>query len=158
MAHDASYTGQKFEVVGNRFVRPDGVDKVCGRARYGADASAPGQLVGLVLRSPHAHAKIKKIDTAKAQRLSGVKAVITSDDVVELPSEWVPAGELQLNFHDLQRNIMAKGKVLYDGLAVAAVAASSDQQATVAFAAVAADRQRLAAVAFAADQRRLHEN
>ena len=53
MAHDNRYTGQKFEVVGNRFVRPDGVEKVTGKARYGADASAPGQLVALVLRSPH---------------------------------------------------------------------------------------------------------
>ena len=62
MAHDNSYTGQKFQVVGNRFARPDGVDKVTGRARYGADANAPGQLVARVLRSPHAHAKIKKIE------------------------------------------------------------------------------------------------
>ena len=61
MQHDKSYTGQDFKVVGTRVKRPDGVDKVTGRARYGADAFAPGQLVGRVLRSPHAHAKIVKI-------------------------------------------------------------------------------------------------
>ena len=80
MGHDTSYTDQKFKVVGTRPSRPDGVDKVTGRARYGADASAPGQLVGLILRSPHAHAKITKIDTSRAEKLKGVKAVITSAD------------------------------------------------------------------------------
>ncbi len=122
MAHDASYTGQKFEVVGNRFVRPDGVDKVCGRARYGADASAPGQLVGLVLRSPHAHAKIKKIDTAKAQRLSGVKAVITAEDLPDLTGG--DRGTM-----DILENCMARGRALYDGHAVAAVAAIDERTA-----------------------------
>ncbi len=111
--------------VGTSPVRPDGTDKVTGRAKFGADLMLPGMLIGKVLRSPYPHAIIKSIDISKAEALPGVKAVITSDDVVELPSEWVPAGELQLNFHDLQRNIMAKGKVLYDGHAVAAVAATS---------------------------------
>ena len=64
--------------------RPDGVDKVTGRAKYGADAFAPGQLVALVLRSPHAHATIKKIDISKAEKLAGVKAVITSADLPDL--------------------------------------------------------------------------
>ena len=64
-----------FKVVGTRPLRPDGIDKVTGRAKFGADAVAPGMLVGRVLRSPHAHAKIKKIDTSKAEKLAGVKAV-----------------------------------------------------------------------------------
>ena len=67
MEHDTSYTDQKFKVVGTRVKRPDGVDKVTGRARYGADASAPGQLVGLILRSPHAHARINSIDTSQGR-------------------------------------------------------------------------------------------
>ena len=74
MATDTTFTNQEFKIVGTRPPRPDGVDKVTGRARFGADASAAGQLVGLVLRSPHAHAKIKKIDTSKAEKLKGVKA------------------------------------------------------------------------------------
>ena len=81
MPLDTSYTGQKFKLVGTRPLRPDGVDKVTGRAKYGADAFASGQLIGLVLRSPHAHALIKKIDTSNAEKLRGVKAVITSADL-----------------------------------------------------------------------------
>ena len=55
--HDTSYTNQTFNLVGTRPARPDGIEKVTGSAKYGADAFAPGQLVGRVLRSPHAHAR-----------------------------------------------------------------------------------------------------
>ena len=116
MAQDTSYTDQKFKLIGTRPPRPDGVDKVTGRARYGADAFAPGQLVGLVLRSPHAHAQIKKIDTSKAEKLKGVKAVITCDDMPDLTNG--DRGML-----DVLENCMARGRALYDGHAVAAVAA-----------------------------------
>ena len=68
----------KLKVVGTRPIRPDGVDKVTGRAQYGADLVMPGMLVGRVKRSPHAHAKIVSIDAKKARALAGVKAVITS--------------------------------------------------------------------------------
>ncbi|HTN98522.1 MAG TPA: xanthine dehydrogenase family protein molybdopterin-binding subunit [Nordella sp.] len=116
MAYDTNYTGQKFKVVGTRPLRPDGIDKVTGRARYGADAFAPGQLVGRVLRSPHAHAKIVKIDTSKAEKLAGVKAVITSADLPDLTNG-------DAGMYDILVNCMAREKVLYDGHAVAAVAA-----------------------------------
>ena len=66
--------------VGTRTIRPDGIDKVTGRARFGADYNLPGQLIGRVLRSPHPHARIVKIDTSKAEALPGVKAVITAAD------------------------------------------------------------------------------
>ncbi len=105
-----------FKVVGTRVLRPDGIDKVTGRARYGADAFAPGQLVGLILRSPHAHARIKKIDTSKAEKLAGVKAVVTSAD---LPDHT--GGDRGMR--DILENCMARKKALYDGHAVAAVAA-----------------------------------
>lgn len=116
MAHDSSYTDQKFNVIGSRVSRPDGVDKVTGRARYGADTTAPGQLVGLVLRSPHAHAKITKIDTSKAEKLAGVKAVVTSADLPDLTG-----GDRSML--DILENCMARDRALYDGHAVAAVAA-----------------------------------
>jgi CO/xanthine dehydrogenase Mo-binding subunit len=116
MQHDKSYTGQDFKVVGTRVKRPDGVDKVTGRARYGADAFAPGQLVGRVLRSPHAHAKIVKIDASKAEKLSGVKAVVTAADFPDLT-----AGDRST--FDIMENSMARDRALYDGHAVAAVAA-----------------------------------
>ena len=84
MPLDTTLVRKQFKVIGKRVTRPDGVDKVTGRAKYGADAFAPGQLVALVLRSPHAHAIIKKIDTSKAEKLAGVKAVITSADLPDL--------------------------------------------------------------------------
>lgn len=116
MTESTSYTNQDFRVIGKRVKRPDGIDKVTGRARYGADATAPGELVGLFLRSPHAHAKIRKIDTTAAEKLPGVKAVITFKD---LPDHTNGDREL-LNILD---NCMARGRALYDGHAVAAVAA-----------------------------------
>ena len=71
----------EFNVVGKRPVRPDGVDKVTGRARYGADTNQTGTLQAKVLRSPHSHARIKSIDTSKAEALPGVRAVVTSKDL-----------------------------------------------------------------------------
>src|SRR5574342_723211 len=111
--------------VGTRTIRPDGVDKVTGRARFGADFNLPGQLIGRVLRSPHAHARIVSIDTSKAEALPGVKAVVTRADFADQPSEFVPAGEMMMNYKDVVRNVMAREKVLYEGHAVAAVAATS---------------------------------
>jgi CO/xanthine dehydrogenase Mo-binding subunit len=111
--------------VGTRTVRPDGVDKVTGRARFGADFNLPGQLVGRVLRSPHAHARIVSIDTSRAEKLPGVKAIITREDFGDQPSEFIPAGEMMINYRDMVRNVMAREKTLYEGHPVAAVAATS---------------------------------
>ena len=115
----------KFKVIGTRPIRHDGVDKVTGRARYGADISLPGMLHAKVLRSPHAHARIKAIDTSAARALSGVKAVITGADFPDVPPELVQVGENFVNARNLSMNIMARDKVLYDGHAVAAVVATS---------------------------------
>src|SRR3989449_6406042 len=115
----------KYKWIGTRPDRPDGADKVTCRARFGADFSLPGQLIGRVLRSPHPHARIVSIDTAKAEALPGVKAVITRDDFADQPSEFIPAGEMMMNYKDVVRNVMARGKALYEGHAVAAVAATS---------------------------------
>ena len=71
--------------IGQRTIRPDGVDKVTGRAAFAADTNMPGMIWGKVLRSPHPHARIKSINTAKAEALPGVKAVVTSRDVVDFP-------------------------------------------------------------------------
>src|SRR6266571_2444620 len=112
-------------VVGTRTIRPDGVDKVTGRARFGADYNLPGQLIGRVLRSPHPHARIVSIDTSKAEALPGVKAVITRADFADQSSEFIPAGEMMMNYKDVVRNVMARERALYEGHAVAAVAATS---------------------------------
>ena len=120
-----SSTNGKFRVIGTRPIRPDGVDKVTGRALYGADYSLPGMLHGCVLRSPHAHARIKSIGIAKALKHPGVKAIVTAEDFPEVKGVMAQVGELIVNTHYLSLNIMAREKVLYDGHAVAAVAATS---------------------------------
>jgi CO/xanthine dehydrogenase Mo-binding subunit len=113
------------KVVGTRPIRPDGVDKVTGRAAFGADMVMPGMLWGKIKRSPYAHARILSINTDKALALPGVRAVVTAADFPEIPSEEAFVGEGPMNFRDLSRNCMARDKVLYDGHAVAAVAATS---------------------------------
>lgn len=125
MSFDAAYHSQRFKSVGTRPLRPDGVDKVTGRARYGADFNMPGQLVARVLRSPHAHARIVRIDTRAAEALKGVKAVVTAEDMPDLTN-----GDAAL-FAVLD-NCMAREKVMYDGHAVAAVAAIDEKVARAA--------------------------
>ena len=119
-----AYLGKAdYNVVGTRPIRHDGEDKVTGRAIYGADVNMSGLLSGKVLRSPHAHARIKSIDTSKAKSYPGVKAVITVDDF-EMPEDKVrELGEGAANLRHLRANVLADGKALYHGHAVAAVAA-----------------------------------
>ncbi len=134
MSNLLKYEEKALKIVGTRPLRPDGVDKVTGRARFGADYNLPGQLIGKVLRSPHAHARIKSIDTSAALALPGVKAVVTRDDFAEMPDELAAVGELMINFRDVTRNMMAREKALYDGHPVAAVAATTESVAQAALA------------------------
>ncbi|MDF1716327.1 MAG: xanthine dehydrogenase family protein molybdopterin-binding subunit [Antarcticimicrobium sp.] len=115
MALDSSKT-TGFKYVGTRPDRPDGFDKVTGRAKFGADATAPGMLFAAIKRSPHAHARILRIDTTKALAMEGVKAVVTRADFA--------TGLTGENWNILE-NVMAGDTALYDGHAVAAVAATS---------------------------------
>src|SRR5215472_12531145 len=116
---------ESLRVVGTRPIRPDGVDKVTGRANFGADMKMPGMLWGKIKRSPHAHARILSINTDKAMALPGVKAVTTRADFPDIPPGKRQIGAMPHNLWDLSRNCMAKGKALYEGHAVAAVAAIS---------------------------------
>ncbi len=113
-----------YRVIGTRPVRPDGVDKVTGRAEYGADIRLEGMLYGAVLRSPHAHARITRIDTSKAAALPGVKAVITNADFPKQEAGTLDLGEGSANPVWLVENVLAGTKALYHGHAVAAVAAT----------------------------------
>jgi len=124
-AQGTSGNGKPYKVIGTRPIRHDGVDKVTGRAKYGADLRLSGLLYGFVLRSPHAHARIKSIDTSRAKALPGVRAVITHRDLREPGSRVVDLGEGAVNLRHLSNNILAADKVLYRGHAVAAVAADS---------------------------------
>src|SRR5450755_2456441 len=136
-------TAKQFKWVGTRPVRPDGVPKVTGLAQYGADLAMPGELVGRILRSPHAHARIRSIDTTKAAALPGVKAVVTSADFPEQKFEYVGPERVAVNFWHVTRNIMAREKVLYEGHALAAVAAVSKSIADEALSLIAVDYEVL---------------
>jgi xanthine dehydrogenase molybdenum-binding subunit len=125
MANTNETGGKTFRVIGTRPIRHDGMDKVTGRAKYGADYAFPGMLHGKTLRSPHAHALIKSINIEKALKIPGVKAIITSADLPELPDKIDASGEIPTNLSHVSSNVLARGKVLYDGHAVAAVAATS---------------------------------
>ena len=114
-----------YKVIGTRPVRPDGADKVTGRAIYGADMRLTGMLHGKVLRSPHAHARIKSIDTSKAKALPGVWAVVTAHDMPKAEDRMANLGEMSVNVKHLSNNALAYDKVLYRGHAVAAVAATN---------------------------------
>ena len=134
---------QAFKWVGTRPVRPDGVPKVTGAAQFGADYYLPGMLYGRVLRSPHAHARIRSIDTSRAEALPGVKAVITGADLPDHPFEFVGPERLAVNFWHITRNIMAREKALYEGHAIAAVAAISMSIANRALALIDVDYEVL---------------
>src|SRR5487761_289961 len=121
----ASTNNGHFKVIGTRPIRHDGIDKVIGRAKYGADYAFPGMLHGKLLRSPHAHARIKSINLAKALALPGVKAIITGKDLPKAENKLEQSGEMTVNPYYLSMNILAHDKVLYDGHAIAAVAATS---------------------------------
>ena len=144
MASNVVLSTQEYNVVGTRPIRHDGLDKVTGRARYGADINLPGLLFGKMLRSPHPHARIKSIDASRALALPGVRAVVTSADLPQ------PAGRLadqtegaMVNPKWLSNNTLAGDKALYRGHAVAAVAATSQHIAEQALALIDVDYEVL---------------
>ncbi len=149
MATNIVLSNTDYKVVGTRPVRHDGTDKVTGRAKYGADFDAAGLLYAKVLRSPHAHARIKSINTRKAEAAPGVRAVVTGQDV---PTDSAAA-----------RKVIAKDKVLYKGHPVAAVAAASAHEAEQALALIEVEYEPMKAAtevreAMAEDAELLHEN
>jgi xanthine dehydrogenase molybdenum-binding subunit len=121
-----SATGERrFRIIGTRPIRHDGIDKVTGQAKYGADIHVAGMLHGKVLRSPHAHARILRIDASRAAALPGVKAIVTGADMPEIAPGYEMAGEMPVSFRDLSENVLARATAYYDGHAIAAVAAVS---------------------------------
>src|SRR3977135_732743 len=111
--------------IGQRTIRPDGAHKVTGCSAFASDPTMPGMIWGKVKRSPHPHARIKSIDTSKAEALAGVKAVVTSRDIVDFPIDK----SVMLGIQDMRwmcRNVMARDKALFPGHPVAAVAATTE--------------------------------
>jgi CO/xanthine dehydrogenase Mo-binding subunit len=133
----------RFKWVGTRPIRPDGVPKVTGKAMYGADLAMAGALYGKVIRSPHAHARIRSIDASKALKLPGVKAVITGADFPDQKFEYVGPERVAQNLWHITRNIMAREKALYEGHPVAAIAAISKSVADEAAALLEIDYEVL---------------
>ncbi|GAB4325846.1 MAG: xanthine dehydrogenase family protein molybdopterin-binding subunit [Dehalococcoidia bacterium] len=112
-----------YKTIGTRPIRPDGVEKVTGKALYGADIRLPGMIYGKILRSPHAHARILSIDTSAAEADPEVLGVVTHADFPLASDRVEELGESAVNLRELSQNILAEGKVLYRGHAIAAVAA-----------------------------------
>lgn len=147
-----------YKWVGTRPIRPDGLDKVTGKAQFGADLTLPGMLFGKVVRSPHAHARIVSIDTSTAESMLGVKAVITGSDFPDLAANGAHASDI-----DVANNAIARDKVLYEGHVVAAVAATTRELAEAAAKAVEVSYEVLPHVltvdeAMADNAPLLHEN
>ena len=143
-----------YKVIGTRPTRHDGVDKVTGRAVYGADVRLSGLAHGVILRSPHPHAKIKSIDPAAALGAPGVLAVITSADFPDLQNKMADLGEGTVNLAHLGANCMAHQKVLYKGQAVAAVAATSVHAAELAARLIRVEYEPLPSVTWVQDAMR----
>ena len=118
-------SNEEFDTVGSRPIRPDGLDKVTGRARYSADIHLSGMLHARLLRSPHAHARIRSINADRALALPGVKAIVTAADMPEVSAEFTDQAEgAMVNYGFYSRNVIAREKALYKGHVVAAVAAT----------------------------------
>ena len=141
MASNIVLSNTEYRVVGTRPIRHDGTDKVTGRAKYGGDFSSADLIHGKVLRSPHAHAKIRSIDVSKAVASPGVLAVITGEDMPVGRSPDVS----QSNRFAAQR-LIAQDKVLFKGHAVAALAANSSHEAETALALIEVEYETLTPV------------
>ena len=134
---------QEFKIVGSRFNKIEIYEKVTGELKFSGDLSFPGMLHAKILRSPHAHAKVKHIDVSKAKKLSGVKAVITHEDVPKIPTMHQFLHHPSHMFYD---SFLLEEKVRHCGDRVAAVAATSPEIAEEALELIRVDYEPLPAV------------
>ena len=132
-----------YKVIGTRPIRPDGVEKVTGKALYGADIHLPDLVHGAVLRSPHAHARIVSIDTSAAEAMPGVLAVVTHADLPVVANKVMDMGEGASTSSDMSKNVLAADKVLYRGHAIAGVAATNVHEALTALDAITVEYELL---------------
>ena len=158
-----SETPARYRVIGTRPIRHDGYEKVTGVAKYGADIQLTGMLHGKVLRSPHAHARIRSIDTSKAEALPGVTAVVTARDFPIINDQVIDLAETQGNVRMMAEHVMASHKAMYKGHAVAALAATSPHIAEEAIELIEVDYEVLEPVlnlhdAMKEDAPLLHDN
>ncbi len=145
--------GRPYAVVGARHGKPDALDAMAGLAKYTDDIQLPRLLHAKILRSPHAHARIRSIDTSAAEGMEGVHAVVVG---AEMPTRygvipWTP-----------DEQALAADKVRYVGDAVAAVAAVSEDVAIAACKRIVVDYEVLTPLttpeaALANPQNKIHE-
>ena len=152
------------QVIGKRLPRVDAKERVTGQAIYPADLALPGMVHAKLLRSPHAHARIVRIDTSRAEALKGVLAVVTAADFAELPvGATIPMGETGYDMWMVAALNIARGKVHWVGQPVAGVAAVDVHVAEAALALIEVEYEPLApvldiAAAMAPDAPVLHEH
>ena len=130
---------RKFSIIGNSVQRVDGIDKVTGRAKYVADLIIPGMSEGKFLRSPYAHARIRSIDSTKAESMPGVFAVVTREDFTDI-SPYIGRGKSK------DHPIIALDRAIFAGQPVAAVAAVDRATAEEALGKIHVDYEELPAV------------
>jgi 4-hydroxybenzoyl-CoA reductase subunit alpha len=153
MAREHKFVGklnEELKVVGKDLPRIDGILKATGQAVFAGDVTLPGMLVGKVLRSPYPHAKILSVDTSKAEKLTGVKAVVTGKDH---PGNGF--GPVVFYKECLDNQVIQREKVRYIGDAVAAVAATDEDAAMEAISLIKVDYEILPAVFDAEEAYRL---
>lgn len=114
----------EYTVLGKSLPRVDAVDKVTGAARYGADVNLPGQLWAKFLHSPHGHARIKRLDVSRAEKISGVVRVVHHGN---LESGATQETEDTVHGFRLSQSLFAHDVVRYQGEKVACVAAISSE-------------------------------
>jgi len=154
----------ELKVVGKRLPRVDARERVTGEAVYPADLDLPGMVHAKLLRSAHAHARILRIDTSRAEALKGVLAVVTAADFPELPvGTTIPMGELGYDMWMVAQINLARHKVHWVGQPVAGIAAIDAHVAQAALALIEVDYEPLTpvldiAAAMAPDAPILHEH
>ena len=137
----------EYKVIGQSIPRVDSIERVTGRAMYAPDLTLPGTLHCKILRSPHAHARIRNIDTSEAERLPGVKGVVTYKDLPQLQDgSGDVGGEVTLEARYLRQFLMAEDRVLFHGHPLAAVAAVNPHVAEEALDLIKVDYEPLPAV------------
>ncbi|TAK29611.1 MAG: 4-hydroxybenzoyl-CoA reductase [Chloroflexota bacterium] len=148
----------EYSTIGQRIARSDSFVKVTGEAQYAGDLSLPRMLYGKILRSPLPHARILHIDTSRAERMPGVKAVVTGRDTL-----GVKIGPLRFRERFMDQPGLAVDKVRYVGDEVAAVAATDEDVAEEALGLIHVEYEELPAVlsveqAIAPDAPQIHEH
>ncbi len=138
---------KEFRVVGQPVARHDARDKVAGQTLYAGDWTMPGMLHGAVLQSPYPSARICRIETSRASRMRGVAVVLTAGDVprntlwTDLPGQTMVVGPLRSRL-----NVLAEGRIRYQGEPVALVAAETEARARDALEAIEVEYEPLPGV------------